>query len=280
MHFEEARDRDDSRLDAELDVRLAQRVESRATRRSAIAEPPLSEELVATLRAFAESQGGRLDVVTDRQRLAAIGEVVASADKLRLLNPRLHLELMTELRWSEAEANRRKDGLDLGSLELSPTDIAAMQLLRSPEVIRALRDVGGGEGLKRATRKAVAGAAAVGLLRRPGDRSRRAYVEGGRLLQRVWLFCEANGVGLHPITGFLYWLESEALLRERFAHFDAMGAGFSEAEERDLAKVRSEFGSHFPACDGPEIAFVRFVRAPASARRSLRRELSDTLTIA
>jgi len=239
----------------------------------------LPDALGATLSAFVESNGGRLDLVMEPSRLAALGELVASADKLRFMNPRLHAELVDELRWSDDEANVRRDGLDLRSLELTPTDVAAMRLLRSAEVIRALREVGGGEGLKRATRKAVAGSAAVGLLRRSGDLSRRGYVEGGVLLERFWIFCETHGVGLHPMTGFLYWFESEAVLRERFGRFDAMGSAFSDAEKTELANLRRDFLSHFPACAGLEIVFVRFVRAPNRAERSLRRDVSATLTL-
>src|SRR4030095_4770188 len=164
--------------------------------------------------------------VTDRRSLAALGELIATGDKLRFLNPLLHEELVRELRWSEAEATSRRDGLDLRSLELTPTDIAALRLLRSPEVMRTLREVGGGDGLKRGTRKAVGAAGAVGLRRRSGPRAKRNYVEGGRIMQRVWLAGEANGIGLHPMTGFLYWFGPATALSERFAHFESIGAGF------------------------------------------------------
>jgi hypothetical protein len=263
----------------EYDERLSQHVESRATRRSCNNELPLAANIAASLCAFAEESGGRLDVVTDKDELASLGEIIAHEDKLRFVNPLLHAELVSELRWSEIEALRRRDGLDLRSLELTPTDIAAMRLLRSADVLRTLREIGGGEGLKRSARKAVAGAAAVGLLRLPGERSRRAYLEGGRLMQRIWLWAEAKDFGLHPMTGFLYWFEPEAALHEKMADLDAAGAGFDAAEKRELSALRNSFLSHFPAVDGAEILFFRIVRTRSPALRSLRRSVAETLTV-
>ena len=276
MQFEQSRR---TMLGDEDDARLSLSVEARATRRSSNDEEPLSDEMAASLSAFVEESGGRLDLITDRDRLASLGESIATGDKLRLLHPLLHDELVSELRWSELEAISTRDGLDLRSLELSPTDIAAMRLLRSSEVLKELREVGGGEGLKRGARKAVSHAAAVGLLRKPGRRTRRAYLDGGRVMQRLWLWAEANGMGLHPMTGFLYWFEPMTALHERLAHFDAAGAGFSASETRELLELRSDFLAHFPPLEAAEILFFRLVRTRASVLRSLRRPVAQLLTI-
>jgi hypothetical protein len=115
--------------------------------------------------------------------------------------------------------------------------------LKSADVSRALREVGGGDGLKRGARKAISCAAAAGLLRRPGERTRRAYLQGGRALERLWLTAESLGLGLHPMTGFLYWLEPMATMHERFAHFDSSDA-FTEAEKGELVKLRQDFLGH------------------------------------
>ncbi len=258
---------------------LGRHVESRVTARSTREEHALGIDLAASLCAIAEESGGRLDLMMDRARLRSLADVVAIGDKLRLLNPRLHDELIGELRWSETEVQHRRDGLDVRALELTPTEIAVMRMLRSSEVTKALREIEGGDGLEKGTRKAIAGAAAVGLLRRPGDRTRTAYVDGGRIMQRVWLWAEANGLGLHPMTGFLYWMQPASMLDERLAHFDAIGAGFTTREQRELRELRDAFLATFPSVDGPEILFFRVVRKREPHPRALRRTLANILTI-
>ena len=98
-------------------------------------------------------------------------------------------------------------------------------------------------------------------------------------MQRLWLWAEANGMGLHPMTGFLYWFGSNDSLDERMAYFDTAGAGFNALEKQQLLALRRDFFAHFPQVEAAEILFFRLVRTRAPVLRSLRRRLADTLTI-
>jgi len=98
-------------------------------------------------------------------------------------------------------------------------------------------------------------------------------------MQRVWLWAEANDMGLHPMTGFLYWFEPETALHEKTAHLDAAGASFNAAEKRELLALRRDFLAHFPPVEGAEILFFRIVRTRAPLLRSLRRSIAETLTV-
>jgi hypothetical protein len=99
-------------------------------------------------------------------------------------------------------------------------------------------------------------------------------------MQRVWLSAEANGVGVHPMTGFLYWLEPMTTLRERIAHFDSPGTGFPATESQELLKLREDFLGCFPPVEGAEILFFRLVRTTGDlSLRSLRRPSAETLSI-
>jgi len=60
-----------------------------------------------------------------------------------------------------------RDGFSLDSLELSPVDRAGFQFCRDWATLDLVRRMGGGHGLEKASRKAVAGAAAVGLITMP-----------------------------------------------------------------------------------------------------------------
>jgi hypothetical protein len=197
-------------FDAELIPFLEKRVTNR--RRDAL------QSIVGDpLREIAHESGAMLEIVSDRAKIACISEIVAEGDKVRMLDERMHRELMSEVRWTKEEA-QSGDGLDLATLELPAADIAGLRMLRRPSVVRAIRDVRGGDGLKKMTRKSFEAASLVALLRFADSDVRRAHLLGGQALERVWLRANARGIAVHPMTPFFFFLprDKPEVLRERF----------------------------------------------------------------
>ena len=186
---------------------LVDQIEHRCTNRRRVPRRPLADDVAARLVARAEERGARLLLVRDETRIAAIAEILGRAERQRLLCPRLHEEMFDEVRWTRDDVLRTRDGLDVETLELDPTERAAMTLLSSREVMATVRSMGSGRGLERLAREAVSCASAVGLLTIAGD-GPRAFFEGGRALARVWLQATADVIGFQPITSLLYVLES------------------------------------------------------------------------
>jgi len=140
--------------------------------------------------------------------------------------------------------------------------------------------VGGGHGLARSARQAIAGAGAVGLLRVPpaprGPAAvnlaarRAAYFKGGIATARVWLRATSLGIALQPMTALPYL----------FARLDEGGAGLDFAERAALEALHARYRSVFPpsrnACD---VLLFRMTRADAATPRSLRRTVAQVLTV-
>ena len=57
-------------------------------------------------------------MVTDRERMAEAGQILAESDRLRFLLPDLHNEMMGELRWPGVDV--LDEGLDVRTLEIDP----------------------------------------------------------------------------------------------------------------------------------------------------------------
>jgi hypothetical protein len=258
------------------DAALAACVEQRCTNRRVEKRIVLAAAAVSELESVAERAGARLHMVVDANRLAGLGEVLGQGDRLRFLSDVMRREMVGEVRWSGAEAAATRDGLDIASLELTPTDQAAMRLLTQDRVVNAMRETGGGDGLANASRKAVASASAVGLLTvTPGgvDPASRALslFRGGRALQRVWLTSTRLALSFQPMTALSYLF---ARLEE------GGGLGLDAAEIRRLTELRERYrellGLDRPAT---EVLLFRLAVSSPPTARSLRRRLSEMLVV-
>jgi molybdopterin/thiamine biosynthesis adenylyltransferase/nitroreductase len=245
---------------------LATHIERRHTNRRVVPAAPLTADAAGALRRAVDGVPGcRLHLVWDAGELAAVADVVARAERLRMLHPVGHRDLVREVRWTPEEARATRDGIDLATLDLSASERAGMRLLREPGVARLLRQWKRGGALEKLARRAIVAASAVGLVTTAGG-TVRDQLAAGRAIQRAWLTATALGLGVQPHTSALY------LFARAFgggqAAFDA-----EALEELAELKARAEavFGLHpapvflfrvFPACEPGARALRRPVAVP------------------
>jgi hypothetical protein len=179
-------------LGNDRDRLLASWIEQRDTNRRLGPRTPLPAELAAELGSLFVSSACSLDLIGDERQLDSFGELHGETERLRTLHPQMHRDLMAEIRWSTDEAERTRDGIDLATLELTPTDRAGLTVLSRSDVIDTMRGIEGGHGLRQASRKAPAGASAVGLVRSAGE-SPAHYVEAGSRVQQACCWLKRGG---------------------------------------------------------------------------------------
>jgi molybdopterin/thiamine biosynthesis adenylyltransferase len=244
---------------------LAAFIDRRHTNRRVVPAAPLDpDDARALQRAVASVAGCALHVIRDASGLAILADVAARAERLRMLHPVGHRDLLREVRWTAEEAQRTRDGVDLATLELSPSEAAGLRMLREPGVARLLRAWRRGHALEKLTRNAIRGAAAVGLVTAAGDEPHDHFA-AGRAIQRAWLTATRRALALQPHTSALYL----------FAR--AFGGGAADFDAEALAELtelklrfESVVGAHaapvflfrvFPACEPP----ARALRRPLDA---------------
>ncbi|HEX5656445.1 MAG TPA: Rv1355c family protein, partial [Polyangiales bacterium] len=246
---------------------LADWIESRVTNRKLGARTKLSEAVAGELRAMFAGASCRLTLIEAPQLLDALGDAHGETERLRMLHPLMHDELMGEVRWSLAEAERTRDGIDVATLEMTPTDRAGITVLQRQDVIEAMRRIDGGHGLKSASKKALASACAFGVVAGRGT-SPAHYFEAGSRVQRLWLLANARGLALQPMTAMLYV----------FARLDGRTAGLSPREVSAFQSAREAFRALVPPAEGEtELFAFRLAEAEAPSGRSLRRPFDELL---
>jgi molybdopterin/thiamine biosynthesis adenylyltransferase len=248
---------------------LADWIESRVTNRKLGARTKLDPQLASELEELFAGASCRLSLITEPAKLDAIGDVHGETERLRMLHPMMHDELMGEIRWSFAEAERTRDGIDVTTLELTPTDRAGLSVLQRADVIETMRRIDGGHGLNIPSKKALAAACAYGVIAGRGT-SPAHYFEAGAHMQRLWLLANARGLALQPMTAMLYV----------FARLDGRIAGLSPREVAGFQSARAAFRTIVPPAEGEtELFAFRLAEAAPPSARSLRRSIDDMLEL-
>lgn len=198
-------DGDDSDVVAELvfgdgtDDALATRypeVIDRCTNRGVGDASPIDADTVDELHREVEAEGGRLHLLTTEDQLADYAELLGESDRLRYLSPRLHAEMMSELRWP---GENPETGIDVATLSLDDADLAKLAVARRADVMADLAAWDGGRALGEITRDRVRSSSAVAVVTVPDARP-RSFVAGGAAVQRLWLAAGAAGLAVQPVS--------------------------------------------------------------------------------
>jgi molybdopterin/thiamine biosynthesis adenylyltransferase/nitroreductase len=218
----------------------------------------LSADTVELLQSTASQEGARLELLTAREDIERAAELLAAADRIRYLTPRLHADMASELRWpGEGSLD---SGIDVRSLELDPGELLTLDILRRPDVMSMLAewDTGGALGADTRTRIGASSALAVVIAR---GRTLTDYARSGSAAEAVWIKAQERGLAVQPISPvFLY------------AHGDDELHQLSPTFVTALRDLQSDFRRL--ARTGPDEAQVlalRLADAPPTSVRSRRR---------
>ncbi len=247
---------------------LVDAVARRVTNRRRDGADTLPEGVPDLLARACATRGGHLQLLADRAELEEIGELMGDCDRVTFLNASYHGDAMHGYLWTPEEVRRHPHGLDVATMELTPSERAGLALMQQWRTMEFLGRAGGGRALGDLSRKLVAGASAVGLVTMPGT-GRESFFEGGRAVQRLWLEATMRGIALHPMTGLPYL----------FARLER-GAGdlFSEDERETLRGLRRRYLRLFSVGPGHgEVLLFRLHCAGPPVARSLRRPLDEVL---
>jgi len=245
---------------------LHSRIKTRAANRK-IAEPgPIEASTVQLLARSVEREGAQLRLLTERSGIDRAAELLAASDRIRFLTPTLHREMMSELRIPGRDTV--DEGIDVRTLELGPGELAALELLRRPEVMAHLADWRAGQMLGMRSRVGVATSSAIAAVVIPRA-DPISYVRGGAAVERFWLTAEVHGLAVHPVSPvFLFAIDAEerlGLVGER--NVDA------------LSELTNQFNELFELGDGEHAALLlRLTHATPPSMLSARLPLTHLLS--
>ena len=251
---------------------LAEAIPARSVNRRPYQREPLPAILREEAQSLvASSAGARLSWVDTEPVKGQIAALAAQNDRIMFENRALHDGVYGWIRWTRAEAERRRDGMPAETLELSPFERPGLRLLGSWRWARVAGALRLSRVLPVRARKIYERSGAIALLSVRGDQP-EDFVRGGEVLERIWLTATRHGIAFQPITGITF-----LLLRMRLQG----GEGLSPDHRKVLERVAEGFARMYPegAPESPIMLFRLGLASPPSGR-ALRLPLEQVLEIA
>jgi len=242
----------------------------------------IQAELVESISSDDATPGSKLQTtwLTQRADISQMARLVARCDLMRFRYRPFHEELYRQLRFTKAQAELTRDGLDVRTLALPPGGRGLLQILRSWNVMRFLNTTQLSQLLGIPTRGTIRQSGAMGIISFPRthnsepktsadsvERWHRDCIDSGSYLQKLWLAASRHCLAVQP-------LGSLALFFAREEQLD--GAELGEHDRREINRTRSRFNKINPNLTDHSISMIfRIGHAPTAAHRSKRRPISD-----
>lgn len=213
--------------------------------------------------------GAQLHLIDDTDTITDLADVLTSAERVRLLNPRGHFDtFIRELRFSKFQTEASEDGMDINTLNMTNSEKAGLQIARDPAAIEFLNKLEKGTGFKKISRKPLMTASCLAVLSMNGNDS-NSFLQGGRAVERVWLEANHRGISFQPISQAIFLLS-------RFNSNEK--SDFNQFEQSELFNINKNMKRilQFPENRHPVFIFRLFF-AEQPKVRALRRPLKKVL---
>lgn len=242
---------------------LVKYLDERETNRNLGPRVPIDTANFEKLKsAVASVSGAELLIKDDEKDLQELEEIIAAADRLRILHPEGHYEFyQKEVRWDAEQSKHTADGIDIATVDVTPSEVVGLKLVKDPEVVRYLAEWRGGKALEKMARKSMAATSAIGLITMP-EFSSINYILGGRAVERMWLTATENNISMQPML-------AATLHFARLNH--GRGEGLPDFMKEEFSGLYKRFEKLFPQVSGKgEVFLFRLCIAEKPAIKSYR----------
>lgn len=179
---------------------LAEAIPHRITNRTLGKRQLLPEDVERYLKDIAKSvTGAKLKIFSNPTDIEILKEIIAEIDWIIMTNKSCHKQFMHEIRWNQKEVETTKDGLDLNTFDITPTERAGLMVSKNWNVTKHIKKWGLGKEFGKMSRKAIDACSALGLITMP-KKYPETYFDGGRVIQKVWLGATKKGIAFQPMS--------------------------------------------------------------------------------
>jgi molybdopterin/thiamine biosynthesis adenylyltransferase/nitroreductase len=191
---------------------------------------------------FGTDSAIQISYIDDEASLHKAAAIIAACDRIRMLNPLGHEEFFSEVRWNKEDAEHHRDGIDLSSVELKRSQVAAFTIANDWNAVKLLAKWKLGSGFEMASKKAVWLASSLVLVT-VNKLSHLSILNSGRAMERAWIYCNAEGYSVHPMLSPVFFFN-------RLVHGNA--AELNKDTAKELQKLRKDFCDIFPILKSPD----------------------------
>ncbi|KHJ39315.1 putative NAD(P)H nitroreductase acg [Pedobacter glucosidilyticus] len=212
---------------------LASYIFKRCTNRNPSVKQILPQEKLDELKNISNTIPNiHFQYFTNDDEIKKLGRMIGICDRIRLLNKEGHYDFVhREMRWTSQDAEQTQNGIDVKTLGLSNSQLAALSMIKDVGVIQTLKTLKGGKAFDTLALKTVASASALCLISVPKYKLESFFL-GGQAMERFWLAATQLHLAIHPLISPLY-------LFSRINH--GQGEGLDKESIEELQLLRKEF---------------------------------------
>jgi hypothetical protein len=219
------------------DAALHSAIQGRTSNRKAFAKKELALEDRARLLAEANSISTvSFSLVEEREKMDKVARALTSMEQIALSHEVLHGHFFASIFWSDVRNDAGESGLHGKTLELPPPAQALFRILKHWPVAKAFARIGFPKFVAMTNAKQNSSASAFGCVT-SDTLDARAYLDAGRLLERLWLRATALGMSFQVVTGMLFLA--------RYSRTDAGARAFSPEELKLSSDAYASIGTLF-----------------------------------
>lgn len=160
---------------------------------------PLDQKVKLDLNSALKGSGFSMKWLEDRSKIDALSQIIGKVERQRILDPWGQRDFINEARWTKEHAEQSRNGVDLRTLELSEADKVGFKLIQDAEAIATLREWDKGEALIKMSTENLKNTSALALLY-TDDHSAAANLNGGKWVEKIWLYLNDNGISYQPVS--------------------------------------------------------------------------------
>jgi hypothetical protein len=177
---------------------------SRHTNRFSFKSIPLPDHLISSI-ATDHEQDAHAAAITDPDKVTKIARLICNASEIRFQTKEIHEWLFKSLRFNSAEVNSG-DGLDVSTLDLPPGGGLFFKFIADWRRMSFLNRLGVYKLMSLIESAPIGKAPALVAISSPVEN--RQIIAAGRLLTRIWIRLNEEGVAVHP-----YYVIPDQLIR-------------------------------------------------------------------
>ena len=230
----------------------------RHTNRAAYRKTPVEPRVLDAVAVMAEG-AARVRLVAAPENRKAVVELVNKASQIRFQTPAVHEWLGACLRFTPAEI-ARADGLDIRTMGLPPGGGLFMKLTQDWGRMKILNRLGAYKFMAGVDSGTLGAAPAIFAITGAADPG--GAVDAGRLLQRLWIYLNQEGLAVQP-----YYVVTDQLNRNKEGavpeHLQDI-ANWLDERTRDVFGLQAGETLHMLLrCGKPSREVPRSLRLPA-----------------
>lgn len=193
------------------------------------------EEILKTQQEV--DRGGKIKLVEDIKEIEKVAWALGLHERLIFENKMIHGIVFSSILWSEKENAEKRKGLYIKTKfpDMPSFMLPAMKMFGNWLFVNIANNIGLSKKIqKQSAESCISSSALCAIL--VDSETNEDYLNGGRLLQRIWLTITKLGLSLQPMTGIPY-------LARRILAGDS--SGFSPEQIRLIKQANEEINGVF-----------------------------------